>query len=69
MPVLTFQIRIVLSPLPLANKPSGKTTKEKTELECPVNVLIVMPVLTFQIRIVLSKLPLAKKPSGKTTKA
>jgi hypothetical protein len=52
MPVLTFQIRIVLSSLPLANKPSGKTTKDLTAEECPVNVLIVMPVLTFQIRIV-----------------
>jgi len=28
MPVLTFQILIELSKLPLANKPSGKTTKE-----------------------------------------
>jgi hypothetical protein len=44
MPVLTFQIRIVLSSLPLANKPSGKTTKDLTAEECPVNVLIVMPV-------------------------
>jgi len=64
-PLLISHIIIVLSQLPLANNPSGKTTKQLKVRVWPDIVFILFPLLISHIIIVLSELPLANNPSGK----
>ncbi len=67
-PLLISHIIIVLSSLPLANNPSGKTAKQYTLSVWPDNVFILFPLLISHIIIVLSRLPLANNPSGRFIK-
>lgn len=63
LPLIVFQIFIVLSPDADANEPSESTTKLVTEPAWPFKVLMFWPVTVFQNLIDVSVEPLAKVPS------
>ena len=62
VPLIGFQIFIVLLAEPLAKSPLSKTFNKKTYSVCPFKVLFNVPFIGFPILIVLSAEPLAKSP-------